>query len=194
MSRRKEDAGKGPVMRVVKRRVADLVPYARNARTHGEAQLAQLVAAIRRWGWTIPILVDEKDMIIAGHGRVLAAQQIGMEEVPALVARGWSEEQKRAYVLADNQIPLGAEWDEDMLRFELNELHSLEFQITDIGFSDADLKKMLGSGEGEAGQDTTPQLAGLEYRVVVECDDEAQQSELLERFEGEGLKCRPLIS
>ncbi len=194
MSRRKEDAGKGPAMRVVKRRVGDLVPYARNARTHGEEQVAQLVASIRRWGWTVPILVDEKGMIIAGHGRILAAQQMGLEEVPALVARGWSEEQKRAYVLADNQLALGSEWDEDLLRFELGELHSLEFAVSDIGFSDADLKKMLGSGGGDAGQDTAPQLQGLEYRVVVDCEDEAQQSALLERFEEEGLKCRPLIS
>jgi ParB-like chromosome segregation protein Spo0J len=76
--------------------IARLVPYARNARTHSDAQVAQLAASIREWGWTVPVLVDEAGMLIAGHGRILAARQLGLVEAPVMVARGWSEAQKRA--------------------------------------------------------------------------------------------------
>jgi hypothetical protein len=93
-----------PADAVARRSVASLVPSARNARTHSPQQVAQLAASIREWGWTTPILVDEQGVIIAGHGRVLAAQQLGLVEVPVMVARGWSEAQKRSYLLADNQL------------------------------------------------------------------------------------------
>ena len=84
------------------------MPYARNARTHSEAQVAQLAASIREWGWTMPVLADEAGVIIAGHGRVLAARSLGITEIPVMIARGWSEAQKRAYVLADNKLALNA--------------------------------------------------------------------------------------
>ena len=88
-----------------------LVPYARNARTHSDAQVAQIAGSIREWGWTMPMLVDEDGTLIAGHGRVLAARQLGLTEMPVMVARGWSEAQKRAYVIADNKLALNAGWD-----------------------------------------------------------------------------------
>ena len=88
--------------------VSRLVPYARNARTHSDAQVAQIAASIREWGWTTPILVDEAGGLIAGHGRVMAARQLGITEVPVVVARGWSEAQKRAYILADNKLALNS--------------------------------------------------------------------------------------
>src|SRR5438309_7442512 len=81
-----------------------LIPYARNARTHSPAQVAQIAASVREWGWTVPVLVDEAGMLIAGHGRVMAARKLGLTEIPVMVARGWSEAQKRAYVLADNKL------------------------------------------------------------------------------------------
>ena len=89
-----------PGGKVTKRKVSSLVPSAQNARTHTEAQIAQIGASITEWGWTIPVLVDEVDTILAGHGRVLAAQLLGLDNIPVMVAKGWSEEQKRAYVLA----------------------------------------------------------------------------------------------
>jgi len=92
--------------------VAALVPYARNAGTNTDEQVAQIAASIREWGWTVPVLVDEVGTIIAGHGRVLAAQRLAIAEVPVMVARGWSESQRRAYIIADNAIPLGfSSWD-----------------------------------------------------------------------------------
>src|ERR1044071_678862 len=88
-----------------------LVPYAKNARTHSAAQVDQIAASIREWGWTNPVLVDEAGTIIAGHGRILAGRKLGIDEVPVMIARGWTEAQKRAYVLADNPLALNAAWD-----------------------------------------------------------------------------------
>src|SRR4029077_12042689 len=108
-----------PADKVERQPIAALVPYARNSRTHSPEQVAQIAASIREWGWTVPVLVDEGGGIIAGHGRVLAAHQLGVTEVPVMVARGWSKAQKQAYVLADNKLTLNAGWDDALLRIEL---------------------------------------------------------------------------
>jgi ParB-like chromosome segregation protein Spo0J len=132
-----------PADRVERRRVADLVPYARNARTHSDEQVAQIAASIEAFGWTIPVLVDEAGELIAGHGRVLAAKRLGIEKVPAMVARGWSQAQKAAYVIADNQLALNAGWDEDLLRIEIGALDDLGFDTDLLGFDAAFLAGML---------------------------------------------------
>jgi hypothetical protein len=116
-----------------------LVPYARNARTHTDEQVDQVAASIREWGWTNPVLVDEAGGIIAGHCRVLAATKLGLAEVPVIIAAGWSEAQKRAYVLADNQLALNAGWNPELLKLELGELQGLGFDLGVIGFDDAQL-------------------------------------------------------
>jgi len=120
-----------------------LVPYARNARTHSGAQVAQIAASIREWGWTNPVLCDEAGGLIAGHGRVLAARQLGIRDVPVIVARGWSDAQKRAYVLADNKLALNAGWDEAMLRVELADLKGLGADLSLTGFSGDELAGLL---------------------------------------------------
>jgi hypothetical protein len=100
-----------------------LIPYAKNARTHTDAQVAAIAASIKEWGWTSPALVGEDGGLIAGHARVLAARQLGIVEIPVMVAAGWTEAQKRAYVLADNQLAIaGSGWDPELLRLELGEL------------------------------------------------------------------------
>src|SRR4051794_39415061 len=128
-----------PADAVERRPVAALVPYARNARTHSPAQVAQIAASIREWGWTNPVLVDEDSGIIAGHGRVLAAQKLGMAEVPVMVARGWTEAQRRAYVLADNRLAQNAGWDDEMLRLELGDLLLEGFDLGLTGFGTDEL-------------------------------------------------------
>ncbi len=110
---------KWPADKVERRPVAALIPYARNARTHSDAQVAQIAASIKEWGWTTPVLVDPEGSIIAGHGRVMAARKLGLTEVPVMVAENWSDAQKKAYVLADNQLALNAGWDSDLLALEL---------------------------------------------------------------------------
>ncbi|MDB5243797.1 MAG: chromosome partitioning protein ParB family [Spirosoma sp.] len=124
-----------PADAVERRPVASLVPYARNARTHSDEQVAQIAASIREWGWTVPVLVDEQNTLIAGHGRVLAAQKLGLVDVPVMVARGWSDAQKRAYVLADNRLALNAGWDDKLLGIELKGLKDDGFDIGLAGFT-----------------------------------------------------------
>src|ERR1700736_2377114 len=99
-----------------------LIPYAKNSRTHSEAQIAQLAASMKEWGLTNPVLADEAGGVIAGHARILAARQLGYAEVPVMVARGWSDAQKRADVIADNQLALNAGWDRELLGLEFGEL------------------------------------------------------------------------
>jgi ParB-like chromosome segregation protein Spo0J len=185
------DVAEWPAAKVTKRRVDKLVPYAKNARHHSVEQVAQLARSIERWGWTMPVLIDEAGEIIAGHGRVMAAQQLGLVDVPCMVAKGWSSHQKRAYAIADNKLPLNASWNEDLLRVELADLVKAEFTVADIGFSVKEIGKLLAPDEGSS----APQLGeGLTHRVIVDCLDERHQAELLQRFADEGLTCRPLIS
>lgn len=139
-----------PADAVERRPVAALVPYARNARTHSDAQVAQIAASIREWGWTTPVLVDESGGIIAGHGRVMAAKTLGIADVPVMVARGWSDAQKKAYVLADNKLALNAGWDEALLRVELEDLKFEGFDLGLTGFAELELDDIFGAG-AEAG-------------------------------------------
>jgi len=112
---------KNPAEKIEQWAIERLVPYARNARTHSSDQVAQIAASIKEWGWTTPILVDETGNIIAGHGRTMAARQLNIKEVPVMVAEGWSDIKKRAYILADNKLALNAGWDNEMLALELSE-------------------------------------------------------------------------
>ncbi|MDB5412557.1 MAG: site-specific DNA-methyltransferase [Rubritepida sp.] len=124
-------------------RVEDLVPYARNARTHSPAQVAQIAASIREFGFTNPVLVDGERGIIAGHGRVMAARQLGLTGVPTIELCHLTPTQRRAYVLADNRLALSAGWDDEMLRLELGELHSEGFDLALTGFGEDELAGFL---------------------------------------------------
>ena len=123
--------------------VDKLVPYARNSRTHSDTQVAQIAASIKEWGWTTPVLVSEDGTLIAGHGRVMAARKLGLQEVPVMIARGWTEAQRRAYVLADNQLALNAGWDMDLLSIEMQDLNADGFDLSLIGFDDKMLDALL---------------------------------------------------
>ena len=112
-----------------------LIPYARNSRTHSPEQVAQIAASIKEFGFTNPILIDEENGIIAGHGRLLAAQKLGIEEVPVIVMNGLTDAQKKAYVIADNKLALNAGWDDEMLRVEFMELQEMGFDLELTGFS-----------------------------------------------------------
>ena len=125
------------------RSLESLVPYARNARTHSEAQVAEIAGSIRAFGFTNPVLIAEDGTLIAGHGRVLAARKLGMETVPAIVLSGLSETQRRALVLADNRIAMNAGWDEDLLALELTDLQEAGFDLGLTGFGDDELQDLL---------------------------------------------------
>ena len=123
------------------KKVVDLIPYARNSRIHSESQIAQIAASIREFGWRSAILVDGENGIIAGHGRVLAALKLGIEEVPTIDGSDMTETQKKAYIITDNKIALNASWDEQMLGLELKDLADNEFNLEVLGFNEDELKE-----------------------------------------------------
>src|SRR5271167_1502474 len=128
-----------------------LIPWARNPRTHSEAQVAQIAASIETFGFNNAILVDAKAGIIAGHGRLLAARKLGLKEVPVIVLDHLSEAQKRAYIIADNQLALNAGWDEELLRVELAALQAEDFNLDIIGFEDDELARLLAVQDAAEG-------------------------------------------
>jgi len=133
------------------RSIRALVPDVRNSRTHSDAQVAQVAASIREFGWTNPILVDGEGVIIAGHARLLAARKLGLEEVPVIVLAHLTPAQKRALVIADNKLALNAGWDEDTLRAELVSLQEDGFDLEVVGFSDEELRVLLADQGGQEG-------------------------------------------
>jgi site-specific DNA-methyltransferase (adenine-specific) len=149
-----------PADKVEKWKISKLIPYARNARTHSDEQVGQIAASIKEWGWTTPVLVDEQGGIIAGHGRTLAAQRLKMTEVPVMVAKGWSEAKKRAYVLADNKLALNAGWDNEMLALELAELQGMDFDLDLTGFSAEEIEALIPVEvtEGLTDEDEVPEI------------------------------------
>lgn len=139
--------------------IEKITPYARNSRTHSDEQVAQIAASIREWGWTNPVLVDEDGGLIAGHGRLLAARKLGLTQIPTMVAKGWSEAQKKAYVIADNKLALNAGWDLELLAVELGDLQGFDFDLMLTGFSDDELSKLLAEKtEGLTDPDEIPEV------------------------------------
>ena len=147
-----------------------LIPYARNSRTHSDAQVAQIAASIKEFGFTNPVLIDEDGGIIAGHGRTLAARKLGLDEVPCLRLAYLSEAQKKAYIIADNKLALNAGWDDEMLKVEISELKDLDFDLSLIGFDADELANLLEPEqvEGLTDEDEVPELP--ETPVTVEGD------------------------
>jgi ParB-like chromosome segregation protein Spo0J len=132
--------------------VDKLIPYANNSRTHSEAQIAQIAASIKEFGFKNPILIDANNGIIAGHGRLLAARKLGLKQVPTLDGSDLTEAQKKAYVIADNKLAMNAGWDGELLALEMEELLKGNFNLELLGFSENELDELL---------DTTPQEAEL---------------------------------
>jgi DNA modification methylase len=149
-----------PADKVERWSIDKLVPYARNARTHSDEQVGQIAASIKEWGWTTPVLVDEQGSIIAGHGRTLAAQRLQMTEVPVMVAKGWSDAKKRAYVLADNKLAMNAGWDNEMLALELGEIGDLGFDLDLTGFTADEIAALMPEQiePGQTDEDAVPEV------------------------------------
>jgi len=139
--------------------VADLIPYAANSRTHSDAQVAQIAASIREFGFTNPILVNGENTIIAGHGRLMAARKLGLEEVPVIALEHLSKAQQKALVIADNQLALNAGWDVDMLKAEIEDLNLEDFDLSLLGFDDKFLDGLLEPEptEGLTDEDAVPE-------------------------------------
>ena len=154
---------------IVYKNVAELIPYVRNSRTHDKDQVSQIVASIKEFGFTNPVLIDDEGLIIAGHGRVQAAQKLNLKTVPTICLDYLTEAQKKAYVIADNRLALNAGWDFDMLKVELNDLNDLEFDVSLLGFDDKEINDILADPtEGLVDEDSTPDL--VEDPITVEGD------------------------
>ena len=134
-------------MEIIYKKINELKPYENNSRTHDESQIKQICESIKEYGWTNPVLIDEKGMIIAGHGRVLGAQKLGIKEVPCIVLSGLTEAQKKAYVIADNKMALNAGWDFNLLSLELENLKELDFDLELTGFSADEIDGLLSTNE-----------------------------------------------
>ncbi len=141
-------------------KTSDLIPYAKNTRTHSPEQVSQIAGSIREFGFTNPVLVDAENGIIAGHGRVMAAGKLGIEEVPCLRITHLSELQKRAYIIADNRLALDAGWDAEMLKLELSDLKEEDFNIDLIGFTDDELAELFADEPtaGQTDEDEVPEV------------------------------------
>jgi DNA modification methylase len=159
-----------PANNIEQRDVKTLIPYARNARTHSDEQVSQIAASIEEWGWTTPVLIDPDNVIIAGHGRIMAAQRLGFEQVPCMVADGWTEAQKKAYIIADNKLALNAGWDNELLAVEFGELKELEFDLELTGFGLDEIDELIPDQieDGLTDEDAVPEPP--EQPVTVEGD------------------------
>lgn len=174
---------------IVMRPLEALLPYARNARTHSPEQIAQIAASIVEFGFTNPCLITKNNRLIAGHGRVLAAEQLAMDEIPCIILAHFSDLQELAYRLTDNKLALNASWDNELLAEELDLLNDADFDIDLLGWNDDELGKLWDLGLGEGG-DAPQQSSAATWAVIVECEDEASQVELIERLQGEGYTVR----
>ena len=130
-------------MEIVYKKINELKPYENNSRTHDESQIKQICESIKEYGWTNPVLIDEKGMIIAGHGRVEGGKKLDIKEVPCIVLSGLTEAQKKAYVIADNKMALNAGWNEELLKTELENLKELDFDLELTGFLKKELDKIF---------------------------------------------------
>jgi len=176
-----------PADKVERWDITRLTPYARNSRTHSDEQIGQIAASIKEWGWTTPVLVDEDGSIIAGHGRTLAAQRLKMTEVPVMVAKGWSDAKKRAYVLADNKLALNAGWDNEMLALELAEIGELGFDLELIGFDPSEFNNTAVDYSVLDGDDIETELeemaSGVRKAIQIEFEPEHyEEAQALVKF------------
>lgn len=154
--------------KLVERPIAMLTPYAKNARVHSPEQVDQIVASIKAFGFTNPVLINPQNGIIAGHGRVMAATKLGLDKVPCIVLSGLTPEQERAYIIADNKLALNASWDIELLAFEIADLQSVSFDTSLLGFDATELTKLLASTKGLTDPDSVPDV---EERAVTQPGD-----------------------
>lgn len=201
-------------MKIIWRDAKSLVPYARNARTHSDEQVAQIAASLVAFGWANPVLTGSDGGIIAGHGRLLGANKVWTDgvvvegktvkeipnckagKIPCLDLEGLTDEQRRAYVIADNKIALSAGWNFELLRDELNELDAANFDLGLTGFAGKELEDLMAWSpdpkEGKGADESADYKE--QWSVIIECDCERQQKKLLEEMVKRGLKVKALVA
>jgi len=181
-------------MEIVNKKVSDLIPYVNNTRTHSDEQVQQIASSIKEFGFTNPILLDEKDGIVAGHGRVMAAKLLQLEEVPTITLKGLTEAQIKAYIIADNKLALNAGWDEELLKVEIEALQEMNFNINLLGFSIDELNDLeLGFDEevdDNLFEDEGEQDAEDTIKLSVVCGNDTDKQQLKEELLSRGYLCK----
>ena len=175
-------------MEIVYKDINELKQYENNSRTHDESQIKQICESIKEYGWTNPVLIDEKGMIIAGHGRVEAGKKLDIKEVPCIVLSGLTEAQKKAYVIADNKMALNAGWNEELLKTELENLKELDFDLELTGFEEKELNSILE--EEKEREDLSDNYFEKYEVIIIKCIDEMSMQETYEKLVSEGYECK----
>lgn len=175
-------------MKIINIPINDLKEYENNSRTHSEEQITQIVNSIKEFGFTNPILIDNKNLIIAGHGRLLAAKKLDLKEVPTIVLNNLSEEQKKAYIIADNQLAMNAGWDFEMLKNEIMTIAD-DIDLNLLGFNEQELANIIDGLEL-----IEPELQEQEYKevfnVIINCEDENHQEKTYNELQEKGYQCQ----
>tara|TARA_R110000822_G_scaffold259103_2_gene384252 strand:- start:549 stop:1106 length:558 start_codon:yes stop_codon:yes gene_type:complete len=175
---------------VIYKSTEDLIPYVNNSRTHSEQQITQVASSIKEFGFTNPILIDETGGIIAGHGRLMAAKKLGMNEVPTITLSELSEAQRKAYVIADNKLALNSGWDSDFLQSEISILADFNFDINILGFDESELANLFDENDVLIEPELKEQTYNEVFNIIIECSDESEQEKIFNRLDQEGYKCR----
>ena len=174
---------------------AKLIPYVNNSRTHSDEQIKQVASSIKEFGFTNPILIDETDGIIAGHGRLMAAQLLDMQEVPTIRLVGLTQAQVKAYVIADNKLALNSGWDVEKLRLEIEDLDSLGLDLELLGFGEVELDSILNSSldmslldDVNFEADLNEMTDGVKKAIQIEfeANDYEEATELVKKYRAEG--------
>ena len=175
--------------------VDDLIPYVNNSRTHSDEQVAQVAASIKEFGFTNPILIDENNGIIAGHGRLMAAKKLKLEQVPTITLEGLTDAQRKAYVIADNKLALNAGWDFDLLKVEIESLQEDDFKLDLLGFDVDELNGILGfddiaeEDEEEPEQDYEDNYKE-QYGVIIMCKSAEEQEKIFNKMQQNGYEVK----
>lgn len=172
------------------KKIDDLIPYIKNSRTHSPQQIQQLAASIKEFGWTNPILLDGDNGIIAGHGRLAAARLLNQIEVPTIQLNGLNENQKRAYIIADNKLALNAGWDIEFLNLEIKDLQDAGFDLNLMGFSAEELKE-FAPNEDKIIEDMDIKDESRNL-LMIECISEHELQNLFEEMQERGFECKIL--
>ncbi len=175
-------------LKIVYKETSKLIPYALNSRTHSEDQVKQIAASIKEFGFTNPILIDEDNGVIAGHGRLMAAGVLELAEVPTITLKGLTDAQRKAYVIADNKLALNAAWDVDALKTEFMNLSELGFDLDLLGFDNVEMGKLFDDNDGEL--EIRDEPYSEVFSVIVDCENEMEQEKVFNRLDSEGYKCR----
>ena len=179
-------------LKITYKPVADLIPYARNSRTHSDAQVAQIAASIKEFGWTNPVLLDGDNGIIAGHGRVMAAQKLGETQVPTIELGHLNPNQKRAYIIADNKLALNAGWDEQMLALEIQDLKDVGYDLELLGFDLNELHSIDDNDDEKDEKEINSPIDENRNLLMIECKGERELEVLFEEMQQRGFECKIL--